>query len=52
MKIKVVILSIIALGFLALSYFVDWLFIIGAVIIMFINQKELMKNKKAIKNNQ
>lgn len=46
MKTKVVILSIIALGFLALSYFVDWLFIIGAVIIMLINQKELMKNQK------
>jgi hypothetical protein len=43
---KVVIYSIIALGFLALSFLVDWLFIIGAVIFMFLNQKELMKKKK------
>ena len=39
---KVVILSLIALGFLALTFFVDWLIIIGAVIIMLINQKELL----------
>ncbi len=43
---KVVIYSIIALGFLALSFLVDWLFIIGAVIFMFLNQRELMKKKK------
>ncbi len=43
---KVVIYSIIALGFLALTFLVDWLFIIGAVFFMFLNQKELMgKNK-------
>ncbi len=45
-NIKVVILSMIALGFLALTFFVDWLFIIGVAIIIFINQRELMKNKK------
>jgi len=38
---KVVILSIIALGFLVLTFLVDWLFILGAVIIFFINRKEL-----------
>jgi len=43
---KVVIRSIIALGFLALTFLVHWLFIIGAVIIIFINQKELMKEQK------
>lgn len=45
MNLKVVLLSIVALGFMALTFLVDWLFIIGAVIIMFINQKELMKKK-------
>jgi len=42
---KVVIFSIVALGFLALTFLVDWLFIIGAVILMILNQKELMKKK-------
>lgn len=42
---KVVILSLIALGFIALTFLVDWIFIIGAVIIMIINQRELMKKK-------
>ncbi len=42
---KVVIFSLLALGFLALTFFVDWIFIIGAVILMFLNQKELMKKK-------
>ena len=45
MNKKVVILSLIALGFIALTFFVDWIFIIGAVIIMLINQRELMKKK-------
>lgn len=40
---KVVIYSIIALGFLVLTFTVDWLFIIPAVILLIINQKELMK---------
>jgi hypothetical protein len=42
---KVVIYSFIALGFLALTFLVDWLFIIGAVVFMILNQKELMKRK-------
>lgn len=42
-NIKVIIYSILALGFLALTFFVDWIFIIGAVILMFMNQKELKK---------
>jgi hypothetical protein len=48
MKIKsprVVIYSIIALGFLALTFFVDWFFIIPAAILMFLNHKELMQKK-------
>ena len=42
---KVFWLSIIALGFLALTFLVNWLFIIGAVIIIILNQRELMKKK-------
>lgn len=42
---KVVILSLIALGFIALTFLVDWIFIIGAVIIMIINQRELLGKK-------
>lgn len=42
---KVTILSFVALGFIALTFLVHWYFIIGAVIIMIINQKELMKKK-------
>jgi len=44
--IKVIIFSVIALGFLVLTFLVDWLFIIPAVILMYLNQRELMKNKK------
>ena len=43
MNIKVVLFSFIALGFLALTFLVDWLFIIGAVVLMVLNQKELFK---------
>jgi hypothetical protein len=48
-NIKVVIFSIIALGFLALTFLVDWLFIIGAVILLYLNQKELIKKKNKLK---
>ncbi|MEA3414174.1 MAG: hypothetical protein U9Q99_01465 [Nanoarchaeota archaeon] len=44
MNKKVVIFSIIALGFLVLAVLIDWLFIIGAVILMFANQRLLFKN--------
>ncbi len=44
-SLKVVIFSIIALGFLVLTFLIDWLFIIPAVILMILNQKELMKKK-------
>jgi hypothetical protein len=40
---KVVIYSIIGLIFLGLTFLVDWIFIAGAVIIVWLNQKELMK---------
>jgi len=42
MNIRVVIYSIIALVFLAMTFLVDWLFIIPAVILMILNQRELM----------
>ncbi|MBT4376753.1 hypothetical protein HOD29_05245 [archaeon] len=48
---KVVIFSIIALGFLALTFLVDWLFIIGAVILMYLNQKELFKDNSCKKES-
>jgi len=40
---KVVIMSIIALGFLALTFLVDWIFIIGAAVIVWLNHRELSK---------
>ena len=43
---KVVIFSIFALGFLVLTFLVDWIFIIGAVVLMILNQRELMRKKK------
>jgi len=43
---KVIIYSIIAIGFLALVFLVDWIFIIGAVVMIYLNQRELMKNRK------
>jgi hypothetical protein len=43
-NIKIIIYSIIALGFMALTFLVDWMFIIGAVVMIWLNQRELMKN--------
>ena len=45
-NLKVVLYSIIALGFLVLTFLVDWIFIIGAVVLMILNQRELMRKKK------
>jgi len=42
-NIKVIIYSLIAFGFLALTFLVNWMFIIGAVIMVWLNQRELMK---------
>ena len=42
---KVIIYSLIALGFLALTFLVDWLFIIGTVVMIWLNQRELIKKK-------
>jgi len=43
---KVFTLSIIALGFVFLAFFIDWYFLMGAVVIMIYNQKEIMKKKR------
>jgi len=40
---KIILYSLIAFVFLALSFTVDWLFIIGAALMLWLNQKELMK---------
>lgn len=45
MNFKVVWLSVLALILVVLSFLVSWLFLIPAVVIVFINQKELMKKK-------
>jgi len=43
---KVVFLSIIALIFVALTFLISWVFIIGAIIITIINQRELLGKKQ------
>lgn len=40
---KVVLYSLIALAFVILSFTESWWYIIPAVILMFLNQRELMK---------
>ncbi|MDP3965928.1 MAG: hypothetical protein Q8Q04_00150 [archaeon] len=46
MNKSVVLNSVLALLFIFLAFKIDWLFLIGAVILMIINQKMLLKNKK------
>jgi len=41
---KVIIYSLMALVFLVLTFTIDWIFIVGAVILMLLNQRELTKN--------
>lgn len=47
-NLKVFLLSILALLFIVFAFILGWWLIIGAVVIMLINQRELMKtpNKK------
>jgi hypothetical protein len=40
---RVFFFSLLALGFIVLTVFVNWLFIIGAVILVVLNQRELIK---------
>lgn len=42
---KVILYSIIGLGCVALGFLINWGFMVGAVIAIYLNQKELMKNK-------
>lgn len=41
---RVFFFALIALGCIALTFLVHWAFIIGAVILMILNQRELFKN--------
>jgi hypothetical protein len=43
-NVKVLLLSILALFFVILAFLWSWWFVAGAVIIVLINQRELMKN--------
>jgi len=45
---RVVLLSLLAIGFLALAVFVHWMFIVGAVVCMIINQRELFWKEEVI----
>ncbi len=45
MNFKVIIFSVLAIGFLVLTFAVNWMFIIGAVILMILNQRELIKKR-------
>lgn len=47
MNSKVLINSLLALAFALLGIFVNWLFLIPAVILMFINQRLLFPSKKS-----
>ncbi|VVB83730.1 Uncharacterised protein [uncultured archaeon] len=42
---KIVIFSLIALGFIVLTFFVNPYFIIGAVVLMILNRREIMGKK-------
>ncbi len=43
---KVVIFSLIALGFIALTFLVNPYFVAGAILFMLLNQREIMGKKK------
>ena len=39
---KVILYSVIGIGFVILSFAIDWLFIVGAFVMLLLNQRELM----------
>ncbi len=43
---RIIIYSLIALVCLVLMFIVDWLFIIPAVILVFLNQREIIKDRR------
>ncbi|MFH1503370.1 MAG: hypothetical protein ABIE36_01815 [Candidatus Diapherotrites archaeon] len=40
---RIFLFSLFALGFLVLAFLVNWMFIIGAVVLIILNQRELMR---------
>jgi hypothetical protein len=40
---KIVLYTLIGLVFMALTFLVDWIFIAGAALMVYLNQRELMK---------
>lgn len=52
MNKRVLIFSVLGLIFVALAIIVDWLFLIGAVICMLLNQKELFKKQDKTENSK
>ena len=51
-NLKVVAYSVIALGFLVLAFFVHWMFIIGAVFLSYLSQRELFPKEIKKKNDK
>ncbi len=43
---KVMIYSLLAIAFIILTFTVNWAFLIGAIILVFLNQRELMKQNR------
>jgi predicted membrane protein len=43
---KVFWFSLLAIGFIVLAVWVHWTFIIGAVVLMILNQRELLKKSR------
>jgi len=48
-NIKVIIFSLIALGFIALTFLISPYFVAGAILFMLLNQRELMHKRKEVK---
>ncbi|MFW5846848.1 MAG: hypothetical protein ACOCUU_01690 [Nanoarchaeota archaeon] len=42
-KPRVIVYSLIGFVFIALTFLIDWIFILGAIIMMWLNQRELNK---------
>jgi hypothetical protein len=52
MNKKVLIFSILGLIFVALAIIIDWLFLIGAVVCMLLNQRALFGAKPGLKKDK
>jgi hypothetical protein len=42
---EVVTYSLLALGFMGLAFWVNWMFIVGAIVLVALNQKKIMNKK-------